>query len=163
MGAEADGDLLIVAERFSQADILHGPIAMVGAAFPTFLLCPPGVTWPGMKELTARLAGLKAERDHHRPLQRGGAISIRAHRARPPRPFGPSAGGRLYAHPIYRPGSTVRRDAGRGQRLRSRPAARAEQSDAHAIARPAGPQDGIAWRAPWGAILRGRCCLTSVN
>jgi glucosamine--fructose-6-phosphate aminotransferase (isomerizing) len=52
----------IVAERFSQADILHGPIAMVGAAFPTFLLCPPGVTWPGMKELSARLAGLKAER-----------------------------------------------------------------------------------------------------
>ena len=52
----------IVAERFSQADILHGPIAMVGASFPTFLLCPPGVTWPAMKELTARLDGLKAER-----------------------------------------------------------------------------------------------------
>ncbi len=52
----------IVAERFSQADILHGPIAMVGAAFPTFLLCPPGVTWPAMKELTVRLDGLKAER-----------------------------------------------------------------------------------------------------
>jgi glucosamine--fructose-6-phosphate aminotransferase (isomerizing) len=51
----------IVAERFSQADILHGPIAMVGSAFPAFLLCPPGVTWQGMKELAQRLDGLKAE------------------------------------------------------------------------------------------------------
>ena len=51
----------IVAERFSQADILHGPIAMVGSAFPAFLLCPEGVTWPGMKELAARFDGLKAE------------------------------------------------------------------------------------------------------
>jgi glucosamine--fructose-6-phosphate aminotransferase (isomerizing) len=50
-----------VAERFSQADILHGPIAMVGAAFPAFLLCPPGVTWQVMKELAVRLDGLKAE------------------------------------------------------------------------------------------------------
>jgi glucosamine--fructose-6-phosphate aminotransferase (isomerizing) len=51
----------IVAERISQADILHGPIAMVGSAFPAFLLCPAGVTWPGMKELAARFDGLKAE------------------------------------------------------------------------------------------------------
>jgi len=51
----------IVAERFSQADILHGPIAMVGSAFPAFLLCPGGVTWQGMKELAQRLDGLKAE------------------------------------------------------------------------------------------------------
>ena len=51
----------IVAERFSQADILHGPIAMVGVAFPVFLLCPPGETWPVMRELAVRLDGLKAE------------------------------------------------------------------------------------------------------
>jgi len=51
----------IIAERFSQADILHGPIAMVGNAFPAFLLCPSGPTWPAMKELAARFSGLKTE------------------------------------------------------------------------------------------------------
>jgi glucosamine--fructose-6-phosphate aminotransferase (isomerizing) len=51
----------IVAERFSQADILHGPIAMVGSSFPAFLLSPQGVTWPVMKELHQRLDGLRAE------------------------------------------------------------------------------------------------------
>jgi glucosamine--fructose-6-phosphate aminotransferase (isomerizing) len=51
----------IVAERFSQADILHGPIAMVDSAFPAFLLCPPGVTWPVMREFGERLDSLSAE------------------------------------------------------------------------------------------------------
>ncbi|MBI5083220.1 MAG: SIS domain-containing protein [Acidobacteria bacterium] len=51
----------IVAERFSQADILHGPIAMVGQSFPAFLLAPPGLTAPVMKELADKLDGLKAE------------------------------------------------------------------------------------------------------
>lgn len=51
----------IVAERFSQADILHGPIAMVDQAFPAFVLAPPGATWPVMNELIGKLAGLQAE------------------------------------------------------------------------------------------------------
>lgn len=51
----------IVAERFSQADILHGPIAMVGQSFPAFLLAPAGVTWPVMKGLAGRLSQLEAE------------------------------------------------------------------------------------------------------
>lgn len=51
----------IVAERFSQADILHGPIAMVDQAFPAFLLAPPGVTAPVMKALADRLEGLQAD------------------------------------------------------------------------------------------------------
>lgn len=51
----------VVAERFSQADILHGPIAMVGSAFPAFLLAPPGVTWPVMRDLIERLKQLQAE------------------------------------------------------------------------------------------------------
>ncbi|MBI4890492.1 MAG: SIS domain-containing protein [Acidobacteria bacterium] len=51
----------IVAERFSQADILHGPIAMVDQAFPAFLLAPAGATWPVMNELITKLQGLKAE------------------------------------------------------------------------------------------------------
>jgi glucosamine--fructose-6-phosphate aminotransferase (isomerizing) len=51
----------IVAERFSQADILHGPIAMVDQSFPAFVLAPPGATWPVMNELITKLQGLKAE------------------------------------------------------------------------------------------------------
>lgn len=51
----------IVAERFSQADILHGPIAMVGRSFPAFLLAPPGVTWPAMHQLIERLQQIQAE------------------------------------------------------------------------------------------------------
>lgn len=51
----------VIAERFSQADILHGPIAMVDSAIPAFLFCPPGVTWPVMKQLDERLAGLLTE------------------------------------------------------------------------------------------------------
>ncbi len=51
----------VVAERFSSADLLHGPIAMVEAAFPVFLFCPPGVTWKAMKEMLEKLKGMKAE------------------------------------------------------------------------------------------------------
>jgi glucosamine--fructose-6-phosphate aminotransferase (isomerizing) len=51
----------VVAERFSSADLLHGPIAMVEQSFPAFLFCPPGVTWPVMKEMYEKLAALKAE------------------------------------------------------------------------------------------------------
>jgi len=51
----------VVAERFSSADFLHGPIAMVDRSFPMFLFTPPGVTWEGMREMIQRLAALKAE------------------------------------------------------------------------------------------------------
>jgi glucosamine--fructose-6-phosphate aminotransferase (isomerizing) len=51
----------IVAERFSSADFLHGPIAMVEPNFPLFLFTPSGPTWPAMQEMLARLRGLKAE------------------------------------------------------------------------------------------------------
>jgi glucosamine--fructose-6-phosphate aminotransferase (isomerizing) len=51
----------VVAERFSTADFLHGPIAMVSPAFPVFLFGPPGVTWPGMREMAEKMRGLKAE------------------------------------------------------------------------------------------------------
>jgi Glucosamine 6-phosphate synthetase, contains amidotransferase and phosphosugar isomerase domains len=60
-GRSADGTCYIVAERFSQADLLHGPIAIVEASFPAFLFCPPGPTWPAMKELLARLEQTRAE------------------------------------------------------------------------------------------------------
>jgi glucosamine--fructose-6-phosphate aminotransferase (isomerizing) len=51
----------VVAERFSSADLLHGPIAMVDAAFPAFLFGPSGVTWPGTQRMIEKLASLKAE------------------------------------------------------------------------------------------------------
>ena len=51
----------VVAERFSAADLLHGPIAMVEHAFPAFLFTPAGATWPGMREMMEKLASLKSE------------------------------------------------------------------------------------------------------
>lgn len=51
----------VVAERFSTADLLHGPIAMVETSFPAFLFAPVGVTWPGMKEMILKLEELKAD------------------------------------------------------------------------------------------------------
>jgi len=51
----------VVAERFSSADLLHGPIAMVEASFPAFLFTPSGVTWQGMREMLEKLNHLRAE------------------------------------------------------------------------------------------------------
>ncbi|MBZ5612082.1 MAG: SIS domain-containing protein [Acidobacteriia bacterium] len=51
----------VVAERFSSADLLHGPIAMVEASFPAFLFAPAGVTWPGLREMIEKLMQLQAE------------------------------------------------------------------------------------------------------
>ncbi len=51
----------VVAERFSSADLLHGPIAMLEASFPAFLFCPPGVTWTAMCELLQKLQSIRAE------------------------------------------------------------------------------------------------------
>ncbi len=51
----------VVAERFSSADLLHGPIAMLEAGFPVFLFAPPGVTWTGLRQLIARLTEIRTE------------------------------------------------------------------------------------------------------
>lgn len=51
----------VVAERFSSADLLHGPIAMVAADVPVFLFAPPGVTWPAISGMIDKVQGLKAE------------------------------------------------------------------------------------------------------
>jgi glucosamine--fructose-6-phosphate aminotransferase (isomerizing) len=51
----------VLADRFSGADFLHGPIAMVERSFPVFLFTPPGATWPSMKDVLAKLQALKAE------------------------------------------------------------------------------------------------------
>ena len=51
----------VVAERFSSADFLHGPIAMVEPNFPVFLFTPSGVTWESMSGMLDKLRELKAE------------------------------------------------------------------------------------------------------
>lgn len=51
----------VVAERFSSADFLHGPIAMVERSFPVFLFAPSGVTALSTSEMLDKLHRLKAE------------------------------------------------------------------------------------------------------
>ena len=51
----------VVAERFSSADLMHGPIALIERSFPVFAFAPPGVTWPSISAMLDRLEELKAE------------------------------------------------------------------------------------------------------
>jgi glucosamine--fructose-6-phosphate aminotransferase (isomerizing) len=51
----------VVAERFSSADFLHGPLAMVERHFPVILFAPPGVMLPGVRSLIERLRELHAD------------------------------------------------------------------------------------------------------
>jgi len=51
----------IMAERFSAADFLHGPIAMVQRDFPVILFAPPGKAFPDMRALISRLKELQAD------------------------------------------------------------------------------------------------------
>jgi len=51
----------VVAERFSSADFLHGPIALVEQNFPMFMFAPSGVTWPAIRVAIYKLNQLKAE------------------------------------------------------------------------------------------------------
>ena len=57
----------VVAERFSSADFLHGPIALVEQSFPVFAFAPPGLTWPSIGETLDQAAGTAGRnRRHHR-------------------------------------------------------------------------------------------------
>ena len=51
----------VVAERFSAADFLHGPLAIVERHFPIMVFAPPGVTLAGVRELLERLHELRAD------------------------------------------------------------------------------------------------------
>ena len=51
----------VVAERFSSADFLHGPIAFVEARFPVFAFAPPGPTWTSISQTLEKLHNLHAE------------------------------------------------------------------------------------------------------
>ena len=51
----------VVAERFSSADFLHGPIALVEPNFPVFVYAPSGVTAESTVAMLEKLRQLKAE------------------------------------------------------------------------------------------------------
>jgi len=51
----------VVAERFSSADFLHGPVAMIERHFPVMIFAPPGVMLEGTKHLIRRLQELRAD------------------------------------------------------------------------------------------------------
>ncbi|MGH9406373.1 MAG: SIS domain-containing protein [Terriglobia bacterium] len=51
----------VVADRFSSADFLHGPIALIERDFPVLLLMPPGKTFAELHQLIGRLESLRAE------------------------------------------------------------------------------------------------------
>ena len=51
----------VVSERFSSADFLHGPVAMIEADFPVIVFAPPGKTYNDMLQLTRQLRTLQAE------------------------------------------------------------------------------------------------------
>ena len=51
----------VVAERFSSADFLHGPVAMIDRHFPVILFAPPGAMLNDTKDLIGRLRELRAD------------------------------------------------------------------------------------------------------
>jgi glucosamine--fructose-6-phosphate aminotransferase (isomerizing) len=51
----------IMADRFSAADFLHGPIAMVQRDFPVILFAPPGKVFRDMHSMLSRLKELQAD------------------------------------------------------------------------------------------------------
>jgi glutamine---fructose-6-phosphate transaminase (isomerizing) len=51
----------VVAERFSTADLLHGPIALVEPSFPVFAFAPSGKTWRSISETLGKLRQIEAE------------------------------------------------------------------------------------------------------
>ncbi len=51
----------IVCDRFSSADFVHGPVAIIERDFPVILFVPPGRTFKDLSQLTYRLKKLKAE------------------------------------------------------------------------------------------------------
>jgi glucosamine--fructose-6-phosphate aminotransferase (isomerizing) len=51
----------VVAERFSAADFLHGPIAMVDHNLPIFLFGPSGPAWASLHETLERIRAMKAK------------------------------------------------------------------------------------------------------
>jgi glucosamine--fructose-6-phosphate aminotransferase (isomerizing) len=77
----------LVAEPYSPADLLHGPVAMIDRGFPALLVAPSGRTLPDiaalMDTLERRHAELVMISDDEALLARGGAGAAVGGRARP--------------------------------------------------------------------------------
>lgn len=66
----------VLAERFSGADFLHGPIALVERAFPVFVFAPPGPTRDTTLDTLRRLRTLEAETILIGPARDGEAAAL---------------------------------------------------------------------------------------
>jgi len=51
----------VATERFSAADLMHGPIAIVEDSFPAFVFAPGGVTWQSIRTVVEHLNQLKGD------------------------------------------------------------------------------------------------------
>jgi glucosamine--fructose-6-phosphate aminotransferase (isomerizing) len=51
----------VATERFSAADLMHGPIAIVEDSFPAFVFAPGGVTWQSIRGVVEHLNQLKGD------------------------------------------------------------------------------------------------------
>lgn len=51
----------VMAEPYSSADFLHGPVAVIEEAFPTIVIAPSGIMLPEMRSFTAELKARGAE------------------------------------------------------------------------------------------------------
>ena len=68
----------VVAERFSSADFLHGPLAIVERHFPIFVFAPTGPTLNGVRELLGRLKELRADTLVFTPDEEAAQLATRA-------------------------------------------------------------------------------------
>jgi glucosamine--fructose-6-phosphate aminotransferase (isomerizing) len=51
----------VVAEPYSSADFLHGPISMIHGGFPVVVIAPRGSVFEDMRSITVRLSELNSE------------------------------------------------------------------------------------------------------
>ena len=117
----------LVAEPYSPADLLHGPVAMIDRGFPVLLVAPSGRVLSDVAQLA--VSARAAERGAPRDLRRRGGPRPRARRPSAP---GGDAGVGL-ADGRGRPGADVRGRPRPGPRARPRPAARPPQGDRDAL------------------------------
>ena len=108
----------IVAERFSSADLLHGPIAMLEPSFPAFVFAPGGVTWKSTREMLEKLTSIKADTlivtdKSNRDAQSVSAVRKERHQY-PDGDHAEIACARraIYSDSLYNPGTTIRGESG---------------------------------------------------
>ncbi len=120
----------VVAERFSAADFLHGPIAIVDRELPIFLFGPAGPAWYIITARNPRKAARNARenRDHHRsPQPRGRPVCV--HRGSYPR----DSARTVYPDSVHHSRAIICRRACRSKRSQCRSAPRPPKSNAEPV------------------------------